>query len=310
MSNPPTAFILDFDSTITTSDTISPLTTAAITYQKAHTGIDLTNTWLTISDTYSQLFSRSLHSYTPSSTDRTTLAEEITYQRHLRNVELPSFKRVSESGIFKGVGKEEWKRFARIAVERGEVGVRRGWSEFVESVKRRGGRWGVVSVNFSGEWVRGVLEVGGGGAETSSGVKDRVGNLDVDVLANHPNEEGILLGPGGGPVMATSDAKLAAMEEMLRKWKEEGVKVDRVVYFGDSGTDLECLTKEGVIGVIISGDGGGRLMDSLKRIGREPVHVSSPDVVQKGESETLYWARDFEEVVESELFGLGEGKKL
>ncbi|CZT47345.1 uncharacterized protein RSE6_07892 [Rhynchosporium secalis] len=289
MSN--TAFILDFDGTITHSDTISLLAKFGISTQKSQTGKDMTNEWRLLSYTYSEFYSRSLHGYRPAEIDRKSLAEEITFQRHLRGVELPSFKRVGVSGIFKGIKNEQWREFAGDALEKRDLSIRAGFKDFVKQVEERDGIWGVVSVNFSEIFIRGVLE-----ASASAGT------LNVDILANHPNDNGMISGPDSGPIMATSDAKLAAMNKLWQKWRATSrVPFLRVVYFGDSGTDIECLTAEGVTGIVMSSDGQGRLIETLKRIGRVPVHVSSS---QEVETSPLYWARNFQEVIESPLLGL------
>ncbi|KAG4439525.1 hypothetical protein IFR05_005010 [Cadophora sp. M221] len=297
-SSPPIAFILDFDGTITQEDTISTIAHFGITCQKAR-GKDLENDWYLLSDTYVESFSRSFHGYKPAEADRKTLSEEITYQRALKNLELWSFNHVGQSGIFKEIEDDQWREFAKDSLAKGDVKVRKRFGDFVKQVNEAKATWGVVSVNFSGQFIRGVLaaSAGAGAAE-----------VEVEVLANHPNEEGTLLGPNGGPVMATSDAKLAAMKDLLQKWRSDSkTGFSKVVYIGDSGTDIECLTAEGVTGIAMSNDGKGRLMDTLNRIGHSPVHVSSQ---QEGKSPSLYWARNFEEIINSPLFGLDAGRGI
>ncbi|PVH88257.1 hypothetical protein DL98DRAFT_508970 [Cadophora sp. DSE1049] len=292
----PTAFILDFDGTITQKDTISTIANFAIACQKAR-GRDFADPWKELSDTYIEDYSRFLHGYKPAEQDRKTLAEEVTYYRNLKSLELASFTRVSKSGIFKDISDTQWRKGGRDAIQKGDVNVRKGFEDFVKRVGNSRAIWGVVSVNFSSQFIRGVLEASlGAGAE------------DVEVLANHPNEDGILLGLNSGPVMATSDAKLAAMNELLQKWRS-GFKTSfsKVVYIGDSGTDIECLTAKGVVGIAMSTDRKSTLMDTLKRLGSELVHVGSQ---QEGKRSSAYWARDFEEVVRGPVFGLEAGNEI
>lgn len=295
-SPPPIAFVLDFDGTITQEDTISTIAHFGIACQKTR-GNDLENAWYILYDTYGESFSRSFHGYKPAEADRKTVAEEVTYQRALKSLELGSFNRVSQSGIFKEIGDDQWRKFAKDALEKGDVNVRKGFGDFVKQVNKAKATWGVVSVNFSSQFIRGVLAASAGAGAT-----------EIEVLANHPDEEGKLLGPNDGPVMATSDAKLAAMKDLLQK-RKSGSKTgfSKVVYIGDSGTDIECLTAEGVIGIAMSTDGKGRLIDILNRIGPSPVHVGSQ---QEGKSSSLYWARNFEEIIKSPLFGLEGGREI
>jgi len=98
--------------------------------------------------------------------------------------------------------------------------------------------------------------------------------------------------------MTTSDSKLFSMRGVLKSWKvEQGRDGSKVVYFGDSGTDIECLTEDGVIGIVISEDGKSSLMEVLDCVGVPACHVSD---YQDGETST-YWARNFLEVVDSPL---------
>jgi len=296
LKSPPMAFILDFDGTITQKDTISAVANFAIGCQKAG-GKDFVDAWKDLSKTYIKDYSRFLDGYKPGEQDRKTLTEEVAYYRDLKSIELDSFKRVSKSGIFGGISSDQWRKGGRDAVQKGDVNIRKGFEHFIRRVGNSKATWGVVSVNFSSQFIRGVLEanlgVGAGG--------------EVEVLANFPNEDGMLLGPEGSSVMATSDAKLAAMNELLQKWRSSERSFSRVVYIGDSGTDIECLTAEDLTGIVVSSDGKGTLMDTLKRIGSEPISISSQEAV---ESSSVYWARDFEEIVRSPILGLGIGNEI
>lgn len=168
--------------------------------------------------------------------------------------------------------------------------VRNGFGDFVERISTSGGLWGVVSVNFSSKFIRGIL-----GATASPK------SMEVEILANYPNEEGMLLGPKG-PVLATSDAKLVSMNDLLQFWKSESTNIGsfaKVVYLGDSGTDIECLTADGVVGIVVSEDGEGSLMEIFKRVKVGIVHISK---YEEGKNSSVYWARDFEEITKSPIF--------
>jgi 2-hydroxy-3-keto-5-methylthiopentenyl-1-phosphate phosphatase len=288
MSSRARAFILDFDGTITTQDTISTLFNFALSKQ-ASKGQDLSVARDEILSKYSDDFSKHVKDFSPAKEERNTIPQEIEYYRSFKNVESRSFERMSRSGLFSGITDNEWEEFGRGAVKKGEVVVREGLGDFIEKVEKLGDVWGVVSVNFSSHFIRAVLA--STGLEASK----------VEVLANHPDENGVLLGPEigegeHGSVMATSDAKLASMNALLRSWRNaSGKPVSEVVYYiGDSGTDIECLTEGGTTGIVIAEDRNSTLMGMLQRVGVNVRHIES---YQPDEGSSVYWARDFREIV-------------
>lgn len=298
MTNPPPkrSFIFDFDGTITTKDTISTLFQIALSIQCSK-GIDRSKAREEILSQYSADFKSHIASYTPEKKDRLTLRQEIEYQRSLRDVEIRSFTRVSKSEIFAGISARDWYGQGRSHSSpnpRTSVEIRKGFPEFLTrlwSEKEKewaNGKWGIVSVNFSVSFVRGVL---------GSFLGEELAK-ELDILANEPREEdGVLEGPiinGKKEVIATSDGKLGAMKELLRRWEEKGEEVGQVFYFGDSGTDLECL-KEANVGIILAddADGTGSLMDTMKRIEMDVYHIE--DFRDRDEN-TSYWAPDFEQI--------------
>ncbi|RDL34644.1 uncharacterized protein BP5553_07772 [Venustampulla echinocandica] len=294
----PRPFILDFDGTITTKDTISTIFQLAISRQ-ASLGRDFTKAHESIISNYATDFSHHEKNYRPLKQDRNTLGKEINYYRGLRPVEIKSFDRVSASGIFGGIGDEEWIGLGKKAVRDGDVVVRNGFRKFRERVEgSEAGVWGIISVNFSKGFVQGVVEAGGG-------------NVDgVEILTNTPDERGVLQGPKiersdlNGQVVATSDDKLAAMKALLQLWGENGslgkCGLDGIapVYVGDSGTDIECLTEDGIIGIIIRDDGHGNVDWS----GLEFSHVKEFRETDGGGAKKIYWARDYLEILDSPLF--------
>lgn len=301
-SSQPRAFILDFDGTITEKDTIGVLARSAIEWQQRTKGVDMRGVWEQIVTAYGRDLDHHVAKYKPVEEDRTTTEEEEQYLRSLREVEERSFGRVSDSELFKGMGRDAWEDVGRQAVEKGDVVVRKGFTEFVRRVREQGDRWGIVSVNFSGPFIRGVVQASAGPEE-------------VEILANSSDEDGILLGPQSelGKAAATSDAKVAAMKDLLKSWSHGGVvDTSRPIYVGDSGADTECLMEHGVIGIIMTSDGYGSLMATMKRTGLDVVHVDEIEVeVEVGEEQSstassrkLCWARDFDEILQSPLFYL------
>jgi 2-hydroxy-3-keto-5-methylthiopentenyl-1-phosphate phosphatase len=165
----------------------------------------------------------------------------------------------------------------------GAVVVRKGFGEFVEQQAGRGWDVGIVSVNWCGEFIRGVVE---GRCEPGQGQR-KVRR----VIANGIGfPDGRVQGPaelGGEPLVSAGD-KLRAMRSLRRGWEEE-----KVVYFGDSTTDLACLV-EADFGVVIADDRESKLLRTLKRVGLDVSHVG-----EAKEGSKLVWARDFLEVLQS-----------
>jgi 2-hydroxy-3-keto-5-methylthiopentenyl-1-phosphate phosphatase len=291
MPEKPRAFILDFDGTITSRDTIGVLANCGTEWQ-AKRGVDMRGCWGEIVREYGRDFEDHVWRYQPEEISRRTLDEEISYQRGLKDVEERSFGRVSESGLFEGMGKQIWEDAGRQAVRTGDVAVRKGFKEFVERIKGRRDIWGVVSVNFSGSFVRGVVDASAG---------PEIGN--VEILANNPDERGFLFGPDrdSGRVVATSDAKSAVMKALLLSWSEKGsLDTLRPIYVGDSGTDIECLMEPGVVGVVMSEDGKSSLMQTMKRIGIAVVPIGEY-YEEESRKKKVYSARDFDDILHSRL---------
>ena len=269
-----------------------------------------------------------LDSYSPRPDERTTLEQELAFLESLGEVERKSVERVSGAGFFrrllesgvggvgsgggkegldgrltgagvggvggekeaeegirerKGEGESPLQWLGREAVKTKKVEVRKGFGEFMKDIKGReeqGWEVAVVSVNWSGGFIRGVVGEGCGEVITKE-----------KVVANAiGSPEGRVEGPVelGGAVLVTAGDKLRGMKS-LKKDKE------RVVYFGDSTTDLACLV-EADLGIVIADDGESKVLKTLRRVGLEVPHVGDCDSGSK-----LVWARDFGEVIQSKV---------
>jgi hypothetical protein len=73
----------------------------------------------------------------------------------------------------------------------------------------------------------------------------------------------------------------------------------KVVYIGDSGTDIECLTENGTVGIAMSADTNSSLIETLNRVGIDVKHISAYKKMRKS---AVYQAQDFKEILESSLF--------
>ncbi|KIN04090.1 hypothetical protein OIDMADRAFT_118157 [Oidiodendron maius Zn] len=278
----PEVFILDFDGTITKNDTIDTIFKSVLPIQD-EMGRNMSRAWQEIIVKYKQDYHSHVQMYEPKEDERVTPTDEIKFYRSFRAMEQTSFSRISNSHIFAGIDEEQWEELGSQAVKNEEVVVRNGFESFLNNVRKAKSKWAIVSVNFSCAFIRGVL-----GSYAGPG-------SNVPVMANQPNKDGIMKGPLG-ITMTTSDAKLDAALSLV------GTRDDRpkgsVVYIGDSGTDIECLLADGIAGVIISGDGQSSILRMMRRIGYKTWHI---EAYKYNEPKTVYWARDFLEIVQSPL---------
>ncbi|KAH6854621.1 hypothetical protein B0I37DRAFT_422258 [Chaetomium sp. MPI-CAGE-AT-0009] len=294
--------LLDFDTTITQSDTLSSLITLAIHASplsppsEKERKTTLTTLWSDIVRDYLAAHAAHRAAYRPPAAERTTLAAELDFLESVAPVERASVARVGGAGFFAGLDGGVLEGIGRRAVElgRGEgeggdgdvgVRVRRGLGELLGRYGGGGGDGGkgwdvaVVSVNWSGAFIKGVVEAGSGNGGIKRVVSNEIGFPD-----------GVIEGPrelGKEPLVTAGD-KLRAMESL-----KSGLAEEKVVYFGDSATDLACLM-EADLGVIMADDGESKLLKLLARIGFEVPHVQDA-----GEGDKLVWGRDFEEVLQS-----------
>ena len=268
--------------------------------------------------------------YNPQPVSRTTILHELAYLSSLRNVEKGSLQRCIAAGVFKGLdsgeGRQKIESAAWQAVEDGKIEMRKGWAEMITFVQRGKGKVVVVSVAWSGRFIRAAL---GRAVENDSGCAqgDGVGEIGVNVddieirvnevcdreaagnLGNRTEADdgGIWTGLDKARVMDSliefhNESDPASHGDM--EGNAEVVQRPWVVYIGDSTTDLECVLNANV-GVCIRDklrtSEQKALEEVLNRVGVECVHVGlwHEQRVQGRANgrEKIYWARDFEEVI-------------
>lgn len=184
---------------------------------------------------------------------RTTLEEEMEFQKSLRKVERASIDRVEGEGVFEGIKLETLIKTA--AENRGDI-MRKGWEKVVDKVSRRG-KVAIVSVNWSRSWIRKCLE----GSD--------VGKIDVFSNEFLVNSQDITTGgldrwfgdKDGG--IWTGWDKLRVMRNIVEKNSGAGEK-GLAVYVGDSTSDLLCLL-EADVGIFF----GEKLDKSCDKLGIE-----------------------------------------
>lgn len=238
-------------------------------------------------------------SYRPPAEARSTLAAELEFLESVGPIERASVRRVGEAGFFAGLGAEVLRGVGRRAFELGcqargggcesggggeGVRVRKGFGEFLGRYGGGGGGekgWdvAVVSVNWSGAFIKGVVEAASGNGGIRRVVANGIGF-----------PEGMVEGPPelGKEPLCTAGDKLRAMKSVTG-----GLEEQKVVYFGDSATDLACLVAAD-LGVVMADDGETKLLKILARIGVEVPHVR-----EAREGDKLVWGRDFKEVLQS-----------
>jgi 2-hydroxy-3-keto-5-methylthiopentenyl-1-phosphate phosphatase len=184
--------ILDFDGTITREDTTTILAEAA----RDRVTRDNAEKW-----NHCQLWETCCKQYFSEvenhpnikalKEERKTIDEEIRYQRSLRVIEEASVARVGQSRIFRGVATWVWREAGWWESQNSRVKIVSGFRLLVERVQSQGGKLGVVSVNWSQDFLRGVLGYALGGYMKAD---------SVPVLSNRVNgETGFILGPKFGP---------------------------------------------------------------------------------------------------------------
>ena len=323
----PTLLFLDWDSTLTTASTL-PLIASIATYPVQHPELH------DLAKAYAEDLRVHNASYLPAESSRTTLEQEIAYLNSLSTVEETSIRRIENAGIFNDVEAEDVKHVAAQAVNRGDVKLRNDWQRCLQSVKRNegdeiNGQVCIISVAWSGLFIRACLEAAmeHDSIDTPSvnDLQQRLHNThpsiktkDISIYANdiHLSDAGKLTGPRqdlNRPLLTAGD-KSEIMRTFILGFRETSPAVEtRTVYIGDSPTDLTCLI-DADVGICIrdvetSGEQKElavtlqRLGAVVKWVGEFPRDNPMSGVDEEGSSEvqTLWWARDFFEIMQSEI---------
>lgn len=279
--------IFDFDGTITEKDTISVLVQSAIAFQEKHHGRHLQATWDTAVQNYLDDYRAYKTTYRPTESQRHSVAEEVQFLSGLKDVENASVDRVGRSGIFSGLRQADLFQMGVELVSSGNIVLRSGFKETVELAERKGWGMSVLSVNWSQAFIEGVLHP-----------------LSIPVVANEIDKDGHIKGPEllGRRLTASSDKATW----LRREENPERPSDEKIIYFGDSITDMECLLLRGGIAIstttstdteIPSSLPSSSLVQTLSRVGVGVSHVGSRH--DEANRFTIYWARDFNEVLQS-----------
>ncbi|EAT88555.2 hypothetical protein SNOG_03350 [Parastagonospora nodorum SN15] len=268
-----THFILDFDGTITQSDTLNTLVSIAASSKPE---FPTQERWKAVVDAYISDYTATLEKLAPNGKFPTTVGGEKKLLRDLKAVEQRSLDRVFEARIFEGVTREVIEEGAERAVRGGEVGVREGCVGFMRSI--------LASKEDKLHFIASCLKAAG---------------VLVDPAVILANElEGIAeerastgqISPEGSMKIVSSGDKLQYLEQI----REQGTA--RIVYIGDSWPDIECLLAADV-GICIRDEPMGssqrKLAEALERL-----EVACPRILDHDGSaqSQVVWAKDFSEI--------------
>jgi 2-hydroxy-3-keto-5-methylthiopentenyl-1-phosphate phosphatase len=264
--------VFDFDGTITQQDSIEELARSAIEIQRNRKGHDLQASWDQVVQAYVAGYRHYKENHPSPENTRTCVDQEFDFLSGMKDVEEASLQRIAESHIFEGLDAKTLSQAGANAVKAGRIKIRNGFTDITRFAADRDWSVSVISVNWSRSFLRGALLP-----------------HTLDIIANEPALNGTITGPEffDGRMTNARDKK-----EALKHVVKEGD--GKVVYFGDSTTDMECLLAGGVV---ISDDEESSLLKALRRI-----KVNVPHVSEKVERDgKVKWARDFREVLDSGL---------
>lgn len=288
-SNTPGQLVLDFDGTITESDTIDNIAQAALAWRKCDEDErqDLTVQWQEVVSSYFQDLA-AYDAIQPSEEQRTTVEHELAYLRGRRAVEQASLTRIAELGLFKDpsgtVPLFEAGQRDRAA---GTTTVRPGFSEWIKAHQdstKPAPDLHIVSVNFSASYIKGVLHPWL--HAISSVVANEVqsdGSINTDSSVLLPRTYDT-------PSVLTTCEDKSIATSCLSNQTSGPVKA----YFGDSTTDIECLMQYG--GYVLDPNGQGKLLKTLRRLGYAVPHTS--DSGANSTEKRIRWARNFHEIMQ------------
>jgi len=307
-SRRPIRLILDFDGTITTTDTLAPLSRIGYSHASQQSPPRALRPWSEIVAAYLSDYEKHAASYEPLEGERTTLAAEAAWLTSLEPIERASVQRAVNAGIWDGVSKEEIEAAARREMREGNVRLRNGCNELMEWALKyaekhaegsKGVEVNVLSVNWSRHWIWSVLKNGfesgkHGEAATELLMKVSIFANELPCIAALPASDIA----GVNTELRTSGDKLRCMQQQKSGQGSEET-APFVIYLGDSATDLECLA-EANLGVCMRDErmesSQKELAATLRRlnievqwIGEEKSHIGE-------DRKTIVWAKDFEEV--------------
>lgn len=307
-STPTTHLFLDWDGTLTPQSTL-PLIARINTF--APPLANFTVAWQ--SD-----FAAHLAPYTPPAALRREIHEELQWLESLEVVERASTERIERDGLFRGViysdertgedgdeGGSEKDDMLHTSLNRevGSLELRRGAYALIQETREHGGAVDVVSVSWSGAWIRGMLR-----RKLPACVIPKVAANEIERSGSGKlsRTTGVYAGEyvsqygGKARGLWTAGDKTEVMQQIVRsRWDSESF---RLVYVGDSLTDLGCLL-EADVGVCIRDNtmdseqsALAETLERLRRVDCKWIGQFDQEMPRDDPVKILWWARDFDEI--------------
>ena len=293
----PIHWVLDWDGTLTTRDTLDALVNIAA---KCKPNSSVGEEWKRVSQAYIADYESTIKTHVPEGKLPLTVSGEKALLTLLEEVEQRSIDRVSDSGIFEGLTTADLDNGAAEAIASGHIQLRVGCDDFLQLVESRlqqedgdADAISILSVNWSQRFILACLRA------THENLGDMLSN---SIYANEL--DGIQQGgiPATGRICAdkssriiSSRNKLARLELLSRSTLRKGKPIP-IVYVGDSWTDFDSIVAAD-LGVCIRDNPmtstQKKLADSLDRVA-----VPCPRLRTTNGSAGVAWAEDFCELRE------------
>ena len=308
--------ILDFDGTIIKNNTIPWLD--YLRQDQEDIG------YSSFLDPYLKDYTEHVSNYQPSQDKRITLQQEHDYLDSLGNVERRSIERIESSGWLRGLKwtPEDNSNFDKAVshIRHNESMIwRTGFADLVKTIWRFNGIVDILSVNWSGNFIRAMLRQEFGKA------------VDIDGIGIYSNE----IDPSGTGHL--SRIKWKNQDHFVNHWLRESDQEDEdsrgiwtaqdkalvmqaisatskandmiIVYVGDSKTDLRSIV-EADVGVCVEDDMDPTtekisLKEVFERLAIDRVPMKNSLCVNRkrlrDQGRIVYYAQDFDEIREALL---------
>jgi thiamine phosphate phosphatase / amino-HMP aminohydrolase len=297
--------VLDWDSTLTTKDTLSVF--ASLCYEARSSKHSDPKPWSCIVDSYIQDYKEHKEKYVPRSDQRKTIEEESAWLASLVHIERRSYMRFKAENTFFNLNHGELQFGVSKALKDGCLIMRPAWNNLLslcEQAKINNDQFSIaiLSVNWSAIFIRQCLQEA---AILSSFADQNVLLQAVDSLPIYANEliqfrvgRGTVASPVEG--IHTSTGKAHTLGKIRRNSAI-------MIYAGDSATDFDCLLAAD-IGICIRDVGIPsssqiELISIFDRVGVHVKHLSdipaSLSPLSKRNEHTLstiWWTDDLAEI--------------
>ncbi|TKA27822.1 hypothetical protein B0A50_04923 [Salinomyces thailandicus] len=288
----PIHLILDWDGTLTRSDTLSVLARIPEARDK-RLGKPRSSSpdWSEFTKAYLDDYSKHKQAHYPSTADPEAYSQWLA---SLKAVEQASAKRISDSAFFKGCTTADVDNVAKTAIETGEVRLRKGafglFGLFVGPEPPAGSKLSILSVNFSETFIRRCLH------RVSERLVDPAGlPVFLEALSRveiRANEIEGLDDPDGSSGRLAGSLQTAA--DKLENFPP-ATNAQKVIYVGDSATDYECI-RRAKPGVWICDCPQNRVVERAKETFKPLDCTMLPLGEGKEGIVDSFWARDLEAV--------------